>query len=89
MQYVLIECHMQEAKILSSFGGHLKKMRVAKSYSQEQLAAFADLDRTYISGIERGQRNVSLINLIKLSIALNIPAKQLLDFDIESNNDEQ
>ncbi|MBD2441200.1 helix-turn-helix domain-containing protein [Nostoc sp. FACHB-110] len=77
---------MSEVKILSLFGEHVKRMRTAKGYSQEQLAAFANLDRTYISGIERGQRNVSLINLFKLAKALDVPTKQLLDFDIESNN---
>ncbi len=77
---------MDEAKILSLFGKHIRKIRTAKGYSQEQLAGFADLDRTYISGIERGQRNVSLMNLVKLAKALSIPAQQLLDFDMEEND---
>lgn len=77
---------MDEVKILSLFGAHVKRIRKAKGYSQEQLAAFADLDRTYISGIERGQRNVSLMNLFKLAKALDIPTRELLDFDIEGNN---
>ncbi len=58
---------MQEAKILSLFGAHIKRIRTAKGCSQEQLAAFAELDRTYISGIERGRRNISLMNLVKLA----------------------
>ena len=77
---------MDEAKILFLFGEHIRRIRTAKGYSQEQLAGFADLDRTYISGIERGQRNVSLMNLVKLAKALNIPAKQILDFDMEEND---
>jgi transcriptional regulator with XRE-family HTH domain len=77
---------MDEAKILSLFGKHIREIRTAKGYSQEQLAGFADLDRTYISGIERGQRNVSLMNLVKLAKALDVPAHQLLDFDMEGNN---
>lgn len=80
---------MQEAKILSLFGAHIKKIRTAKGYSQEQLAAFAGLDRTYISGIERGQRNISLMNLVKLAKALEVPAKQLLDFDMEGDDGKQ
>lgn len=79
---------MQEAKILSLFGAHIKRIRTAKGYSQEQLAAFAALDRTYISGIERGRRNVSLINLVKLAKALEVPTKQLLDFNIEGDDDQ-
>jgi transcriptional regulator with XRE-family HTH domain len=77
---------MDEARILSLFGEYIRGIRTAKGYSQEQLAGFADLDRTYISSIERGQRNVSLINLIKLAKALDIPAYQLLDFNMGENN---
>jgi transcriptional regulator with XRE-family HTH domain len=77
---------MDEAKILSLFGEHIRGIRTAKGYSQEQLAGVAALDRTYISGIERGQRNISLMNLVKLAKALDIPAHQLLDFDMEENN---
>ena len=77
---------MDEAKILSLFGEHIRGIRTAKGYSQERLAGFADLDRTYISGIERGQRNVSLMNLVKLAKALDVPTHQLLDFDMEENN---
>lgn len=77
---------MDEAKILSLFGVHIKRIRTAKGYSQEQLAGVADLDRTYISGIERGQRNVSLMNLVKLAKALDVPTQQLLDFDMEGDN---
>ena len=47
-----------EDLILVSFGSYFKSLRVNKGLSQEQLALKADLDRTYISGIERGKRNV-------------------------------
>jgi transcriptional regulator with XRE-family HTH domain len=69
-----------EDLILVSFGAYFKSLRVAKGLSQEQLALKADLDRTYISGIERGKRNVSLINIVKLASALELSPKQLLDF---------
>jgi len=46
--------------------------------SQEQLADLADLDRTYISGIERGIRNVSLMNIVKIADALDINPSELL-----------
>jgi transcriptional regulator with XRE-family HTH domain len=68
-----------EDQILISFGIHFKSLRVLKGLSQEQLALKADLDRTYISGIERGKRNVSLINIVKLASALGLSPKQLLD----------
>ncbi|MBB1382205.1 helix-turn-helix domain-containing protein [Shewanella frigidimarina] len=69
-----------EDLILVSFGAYFKSLRVSKGLSQEQLALKADLDRTYISGIERGKRNVSLINIVKLAEALELYPKQLLDF---------
>jgi transcriptional regulator with XRE-family HTH domain len=77
---------MDEAKILSLFGEHIRGMRIVKGYSQEQLAGFANLDRTYISGIERGKRNVSLVNLVKLAQALDVPTHQILDFDLDRHN---
>ena len=71
--------------ILKAFGIRIKAIRLARGLSQEQLGLIAELDRTYISGIERGLRNVSLINLKRLAIALNIEPAELLKFD-EPNN---
>jgi transcriptional regulator with XRE-family HTH domain len=69
-----------EDKLLFSFGKHVKQIRLSKNLSQEELALKAELDRTYISGIERGLRNVSLINIVKLANALEIPQTELLNF---------
>ena len=55
---------MSNNLILKDFGIHLKNIRVQKNITQEQLAHLCELDRTYISGIERGKRNISLINLL-------------------------
>lgn len=70
-----------EEQLLKSFGKHLKDIRISLKISQEELALKADLDRTYISGIERGLRNVSLINIVKLANALNISLTEMVDFD--------
>lgn len=72
-----------EDQILIAFGAHFKKFRIAKGLSQEQLALKADLDRTYISGIERGKRNVSLLNIVRLAEALDQSPKQLFDFELK------
>ncbi|MCU6434203.1 helix-turn-helix domain-containing protein [Undibacterium sp. Jales W-56] len=62
---------------LVEFGLHLKKLRQEKGLSQEQLGLIAELDRTYISGIERGVRNVSLANIFRIAKALDVPAAAL------------
>lgn len=54
-----------------AFGCRLKKIRQQKGISQESLAMSAGLDRTYVSGCERGLRNIGLENIYKLAIALN------------------
>lgn len=64
--------------ILISFGIRLRKLRQDRQLSQEELAELADFDRTYISLLERGKRNISLINLSKLSKALKIELSELL-----------
>lgn len=71
---------MNNEKILNEFGAKLKVIRLEKKLSQEKLALIADLDRTYISGIERGVRNVSLVNIFKLAQALNVSPSELLKF---------
>lgn len=71
---------MKTEKILKEFGANLKAIRRKKDLSQEKLALTADLDRTYISGIERGVRNVSLVNIFKLAQALKIPPSELFKF---------
>jgi transcriptional regulator with XRE-family HTH domain len=62
---------------LLQFGLHLKKLRLARGLSQEQLGMIAELDRTYISGIERGVRNVSLANIFRIAKALDVPVAAL------------
>ncbi|MBW7477235.1 helix-turn-helix domain-containing protein [Paenibacillus oenotherae] len=53
------------------FGKRVKELRTKNGFSQEILAARAGLDRSYIGGIERGERNVSLRNIQRLAVALN------------------
>ena len=69
---------MEDAKILALFGKQIYEARLAKSWSQEKLAFEADLDRTYVSSVERGQRNISIINIYKLAKALDIAPHNLL-----------
>ena len=63
--------------IIEKFGKRLKEIRLNKNISQEELGFKANLDRTYISSVERGKRNISLRNVEKLAIALEI---DIVDF---------
>jgi len=58
--------------IKKKFGKNLKRLRLEKGISQETLALSADLDRTYIPSIEKGERNVSITVVEKLANALNV-----------------
>lgn len=62
---------------LKKFGDNVRSRREAQDLSQEQLAERADLDRTYISGVERGVRNLSLNNVVRIAKALKISASDL------------
>lgn len=62
---------------LAGFGERLRHLRRAAGLSQEALAAAAGLDRTYVGGIERGERNVALLNVYKLAQALKIHPSRL------------
>lgn len=63
---------------LKIFGENVKKIREDIGLSQEQLANLADFDRTYISLIERGKRNLSLLNVCKFAKALNVKPFELI-----------
>lgn len=65
----------------------MRYLRKLKSLSQEELADACNLHRTYIGGIERGERNVSLNNVEKISNALGAPVTQLFIDITESDND--
>jgi transcriptional regulator with XRE-family HTH domain len=68
-----------EQRLKKKFGNRLRELRKKMGLSQEALALSCGLDRTYIGGIERGERNPSLINICKIAAALGISTKELLD----------
>ena len=59
------------------FGERVRELRVAKGYSQEELAFRAKVHRTYLGGIERGERNPSLKNIAAIAKALQTPIAEL------------
>jgi transcriptional regulator with XRE-family HTH domain len=62
------------------FGNKIKALREQKEYSIEYLANIANIDRTYISDIEKGKRNVSLLIIEKLSKALEVNIQELFNY---------
>jgi len=60
-----------------AYGRALRQLRMERGLSQERLAHLAGLDRTYVSGIERGERNPSLTNILKLTDVLQIRMSEL------------
>lgn len=66
---------MEDVRI--KFGAKVKALRISKGYSQEKLAELADLDRTYIPGIESGKRNVSIIVIEKIAKAFQLTISDL------------
>jgi transcriptional regulator with XRE-family HTH domain len=67
-----------EKQILRRLGTRIRELRKVRNLSQEALAAVSGLDRTYIGGIERGERNVAIRNLVKISRALGVPVSELV-----------
>lgn len=69
---------MTKEPILVLFGNNVQKYRKNKHLSQEKLAEIACLHRTYIGMIERAEKNITLINIEKISKALNVEIFDLL-----------
>ncbi|GIO35729.1 hypothetical protein J41TS12_05900 [Paenibacillus antibioticophila] len=61
----------------SAFGKRVRELRVINGMTQETLAYRAGLDRTYLSGVERGERNVSLLNIEKIATALQVSVEYI------------
>lgn len=67
----------KDADILIRFGERIRELRKKAGLSQEEFAERCQLDRTYIGGIERGERNVSLRNIAVLAKALGVGISEL------------
>lgn len=65
-------------KMLAEFGARVRTARLDAAMSQEELAVASGLHRTYVSSIERGQRNVSVANVVRLARALQVSPGSLL-----------
>ena len=61
------------------FGNRVRELRLQRKLSQEKLAELADLHRNYVGGVERGERNVSLVNIVKLARGLEVRPAKLIE----------
>ena len=66
-----------ERKIQQRFGARVRELRKRKEFSQEAFALECGLDRSYMGGVERGERNVSLINICKIAKTLRLRPRDL------------
>ncbi len=67
----------EEARFLQNLGLRVRQLRRAKSWSQEELAHLCSLHRTYVGGVERGDRNISAVNLLQIATAFSISISDL------------
>lgn len=69
----------KRADILVRFGARVRELRLEQGYSQENFAQACELDRTYIGGIERGERNLALRNIERIADALGLSLSELME----------
>ncbi|HEV2271380.1 MAG TPA: helix-turn-helix transcriptional regulator [Steroidobacteraceae bacterium] len=63
------------------FGSRIAALRKARGWSQEKLALESGISRSYIGGVERGQRNIALVNICRVADALEVPLAKLMAFE--------
>ena len=67
--------------VTARFGKRLREVREEADISQERLAELAGLHRTYVSSVERGKNNISLVNIERLAVALGVSMRDLMPAD--------
>ncbi len=73
---------IEDKKLLRKVGEKIRNYRIEVGLSQEKLSFECNLDRTYIGSVERGERNIAIINLNKLATALNVSISKLLEIEV-------
>lgn len=73
-----MKTNKNEKEILITIGNNIRKYRKVKGWSQEQLAFECGLHRTYIGAVKRGEKNITILNLIKVQERLGVRIQELL-----------
>lgn len=68
-----------ETRLVTVFAGNVRRLRKERGLSQEELAEAAGVHRTYVGMIERGEKNVTIYNIERIAIALDVPPGSLLE----------
>lgn len=66
---------------LRRLGQRVRRLRLARNWTQEELAAECDLDRSYVSGLETGRRNPTYLSLLRIAKTFGMPLLTLLDLE--------
>ncbi len=69
---------MKKRKALIIMGQNVRTLREAAGFSQEDFAMHIDMGRSFYGRVERGEQNISVLNLLKIATALNVEVSQLL-----------
>lgn len=80
---------MEKKSVLVKFGKAVRSVRNAAGISQEELADRTEIHRTYIGGIERGERNPTLIMIARIAKALGISASHLIQLTENKGNESR
>lgn len=70
---------MNKKLISIKFGEKVREIRISKGLSQEELAHIANVHRTYIGTVERAEKNITLVNIEKIAVALNVNIIELIN----------
>jgi transcriptional regulator with XRE-family HTH domain len=72
---------MRDSELAAIIGNNIRKARMHKKLSQDELAQKAGIDRSYMGRIERGEINVTLEKIYRISYALNMPLQSIIDIN--------
>jgi len=70
--------NLDDARFLQALGFRIRELRLARGLTQEQLGERCELHRTFIGSVERGERNLSILNLRLIARVLRVPLAELL-----------